>query len=65
MESSYDELPTEVKSELNKNINEYENKINEVKDNSFKYFEENYKADIEKALAKVSEYKASLVEQLK
>lgn len=65
MENAYNELPSEIKSSLNTQLTEVETKVNEVKDNSFKYFEENYKSDIEAALAKVNEYKASLVAQLK
>ena len=65
MENSINELPADIKNKLNESLTNVEAKVNEAKDSAFKYFEENYKDDINAAMTKVSEYKASLVEQLK
>lgn len=65
MENSLNELPTEVKTSLNSSLSNLETKLNEVKDAAFEEFETNYKDDIEAAYKKISEYKASLVAQLK
>lgn len=65
MDEFYNQLPTEIKTQVNDNLSNLENKINVAKDKIFEDFETNYKAQIESAYSNAKSYKENLIEQLK
>ena len=65
LDSFYEKMPSEIKTQVNESLSNLEEKINQTKDNLFVEFETKYKAEIEKAYANSKEYKDNLVNQLK
>lgn len=65
MDEFYNQLPSEIKTKVSDALCNMEEKINSVKANVFKEFEENYREDIEAAYNEAKKYKNNLVENLK
>lgn len=65
MENYQKELPEEIKTVLTEKVEEVDQVVNKAKDDSFAYFEENFKDEIELAIAKLKEQKQAMVDQLK
>ena len=65
MEEFYNDLPTDIKTEVNESLSNLEEKINEVKDEIIEEFELKYKDEIASAYQYSKEYKESLINQLK
>lgn len=65
MENYQKELPEEIKTVLTEKVEEVDQVVNKAKDDSFAYFEENFKDEIELAVAKLKEQKQAMVDQLK
>ena len=65
MDQFYNQLPSEIKTQINDSLVNIEDKINNAKDNLFTEFEENYKDDIKAAYNQAKAYKENLVNNLK
>ena len=65
MDEFYNNLPDEIKTDMQKSLSNLEQLINDKKSNCFKEFEEKYKAQIENAYNNSKQYKQQLIEQLK
>ena len=65
MDQFYNQLPSEIKTQINDSLINIEDKINNAKDNIFTEFEENYKDDIKAAYNQAKAYKENLVNNLK
>ncbi len=65
MDNFYNNLPSEIKTEVTESLSNMEDKINNAKDNMFKEFEDKYKGQIESAYNKSANKKQELIDQLK
>lgn len=65
MDNFYNNLPSEIKTEVTESLANMEDKINNAKDNMFKEFEDKYKGQIENAYNKSANKKQELIDQLK
>lgn len=65
MDNFYNNLPSEIKTEVAESLADMEDKINNAKDNMFKEFEDKYKGQIENAYNKSANKKQELIDQLK
>lgn len=65
MDNFYNNLPSEIKTEVTESLADMEDKINNAKDNMFKEFEDKYKGQIENAYNKSANKKQELIDQLK